>query len=216
MYRAARDLASNTASNFSQVWLKSMESCRMPAEWMKPTRFGVSALMYSSTDSALPQSHLACSTVIPNSAASLSISFQLGMFPSLTFIERERNLMENFLPPCALALLKSHPPITSPSAPLPPEMAMTPLSGSCISGSSSYGLECTFRCTYLPLFRMRTLLCPKDWTRNISATRYLVFSLRRDHSVSMYWIGIIGNSTRPVLHMPKRVQFVRRPAPHSS
>mmetsp|Transcript_22002 Transcript_22002/g.44484 ORF Transcript_22002/g.44484 Transcript_22002/m.44484 type:complete len:225 (+) Transcript_22002:828-1502(+) len=192
-----------------------MESCKMPAEWMKPARFGVFSRMYSSTPSFLLQSHFACKTSMPSSAASLSISFQLGMFWSLIFMDRERNSMENLLPPCSLALFRIHRPMTSPRAPFPPEIAITPSLGSWKSGLFSYGADGTWRATNLPLFRMRTLLWPKDWWRKISATRYLVFSVLSAHSVSMNWMGH-WTSWRAVLDMPKSVQLQMRPRPHSS
>mmetsp|Transcript_6464 Transcript_6464/g.13252 ORF Transcript_6464/g.13252 Transcript_6464/m.13252 type:complete len:235 (+) Transcript_6464:492-1196(+) len=192
-----------------------MESWRMPAEWMKPAMFGVFTLMYSSTPSCLLQSHLACETSIPSSAASLSISFQFGMFWSLIFMDRDRNSMEKRLPPCSLALFRIHRPMTSPSAPFPPEIPITPSSGSWKSGLFSYSSLGTWRRTYRPLFRMRTVLWPKDWWRKISAAMYLVFSVLSAHSVSMYWMGH-WTSCRAVLLMPKSVQLVMRPRPHSS
>mmetsp|Transcript_20143 Transcript_20143/g.45878 ORF Transcript_20143/g.45878 Transcript_20143/m.45878 type:complete len:209 (+) Transcript_20143:1043-1669(+) len=104
--------------------------------------------------------------------------------------------------------------MTRAKAPLPPEMPMMPSSGSWNSALCSYGVEGTCRMTKRPLFRMRTVLWPKEEWRKISAARYLLFSVLRAHSVSMYWIAH-WTSWRAVLHMPKSVVLVMRPRPHS-
>ena len=127
---AACDLALKTVSNFSQSWFTSSESRRTPAEWMIPAMFGVHALTHSSIESRELTSHLACSTETPSFAANFSTSRQIA--GSETFSERERNLIDS---PGALwtffatSFLSSHWPINRPSAPLPPEMRMTPLVG---------------------------------------------------------------------------------------
>mmetsp|Transcript_83036 Transcript_83036/g.235561 ORF Transcript_83036/g.235561 Transcript_83036/m.235561 type:complete len:296 (-) Transcript_83036:382-1269(-) len=192
-----------------------MASWRTPAEWMKPVRFGVFALTNSSTLSLLETSHFSCSTLTPSSPARRSTSLQLGMSWSLTLQLRDRNLMLKRLPPCFFALPRRKMPMTRPRPALPPEMAMTPSSGTTKSSAYSYSFDGTFRCTYRPPLRMRTVLWPKDQWRKTSALMCFEFSVLRAHSVSMYWIGH-GHSILAVLAMPKRAAFVMRPRPHSS
>mmetsp|Transcript_27615 Transcript_27615/g.57407 ORF Transcript_27615/g.57407 Transcript_27615/m.57407 type:complete len:200 (+) Transcript_27615:626-1225(+) len=137
MYSAARCFPSYTPSNFSQVWFGSMESCRMPAEWMKPMTLGAFLENHLSQASCEPMSILPCSTLMPMDSALASIVFHLGMLRSEIFMDRERNSMVNFgtyEPPLAAwiasALSRIHSPMTRPRAPLPPEIPMMPSAGS--------------------------------------------------------------------------------------
>mmetsp|Transcript_72783 Transcript_72783/g.157972 ORF Transcript_72783/g.157972 Transcript_72783/m.157972 type:complete len:224 (+) Transcript_72783:754-1425(+) len=191
-----------------------MASCRTPAEWMMPTRFGLDSATNWSTAARLLTSHLACSTCTPILAAVFWISRQAGKLSSPIFMERDRNLMVKPDLPCCSAFSSKKFPITRASAPLPPEIATIPLLG--ISKGrrprAAYGFAETCLITYRPDLRIRTVFRPSVSSLKTSDAKCGNISSGNDHSVSMYCKGM-SSSCLAVLDMPKStaLEVILRP-----